>query len=185
MFWNVNLGTKFWDLHHFSCIKKIKSFGFPNFSTKLKEIWTQGGEILSLLQSSVSKFGKPRPWSSKLWSTKKTILSTLQTSAQKFGALKDFLLLALLSFRPNYGRLIEKMLLALPILRSNFKTLKTKRSWHSRAQPQAWEGQENFSFIIPNFGAKVWNTKSQKLLAIGGAPIFWSSIYGREVETKF
>jgi hypothetical protein len=93
----------------------------------------QGGEILSLFQSSVSKFGKPRPWSSKLWSTKKTILSTLQTSAQKFGALKDFLLLALLSFRPNYGRLREKMLLALLILRSNFITLKTKRFWHSRA----------------------------------------------------
>jgi hypothetical protein len=31
-------------------------------------------------------------------------------------------------------------------------------------------GLKEFFFIIPNFGAKVWSAKIQKLFAIGGAP---------------
>jgi len=35
---------------------------------------------------------------------------------------------------------------------------------------------------VPNFDAEVWNARSQMLPAIGGALIFWSSIYGQELE---
>ncbi len=121
---------------------------------------------------------------SKLGRLKEKRLSSLQTLALKFGVLRIFFLLATLSLRLNYGRLRE-IILSIQTLAPKFGMQRVFCSQPSQACLRDQKGWKHLALSVPNFDAEVWNAGSQMLPAIGGTLIFWSSIYGQELEFFF